>query len=260
MTFLDRFEKFFGRFTLPNFLPIWLAGQFLAFLGIHFEKIKAEQLLLNGWLLRTGEWWRMFSFMLMPSSLQPLWVLISIAVAGFMGGSLIAKWGEVRFTLFVGTAWFFTVAGALVFPSLVISNQYILWLLTLAFAHLFPEMEFRLYFFIPVKVKYLGYMIWGYYALHLFTGSPHQQIMVLAATGAWLLFFGGDLLYQIQHRKRREEFRRERRQAALVALHTCSLCGKTNLSHPENDFRYDGGQCYCAAYLQKGRCDHETSP
>jgi len=260
MTFLDRFEKLFGRLTIPNFLPIWLLGQLLVFLGIRLEKIRLDQLFLNGLLVRTGDWWRVISFMVVPAGLEPLWVLVSLAVAFYMGGALIARWGEVRFTLFVGTAWFLTVVAALFLPHLVLGNRYILWLLTLAFAHLFPETEFRLYFFIPVKAKYLGCILWGYYALALFAGEPNEQVMVLAATAAWLVFFGGDLLYILKHKKRKQAFRRERSQAELHAMHTCRICGKTNLSNPEIDFRYDGGHCCCSSYLQKGRCDDKNLP
>lgn len=255
MTFLERYERWFGRFTIPNFLPIWLFGQLMVFVGVSTQRLAEMQLDLNGRAVLSGEWWRVFSFLLVPATTSPLWILVSLGVAWLMGSMLIAHWGERRLTLLIGTAWALTVLASLAFPRLVLHNQYILWLLTLAFARVFPEMEFRLWFVIPVKVKYLAWILWGFYALALFTGELEDQVMVLAAVGAWLVFFGGDLLQSASARKRRAAFQRESRQSELVPMHTCSVCGKNNLSHPAIDFRYQNGKCVCAAYLQKGTCD-----
>lgn len=258
MTFLDRLERRFGRWTLPNFLPVWLLGQLLVFVGVTTEQITHEQLVLKGSLLRSGEAWRVISFMLSPKNFHPLWIVFSLFLSWLMGNALIAKWGEFRFNLYIGLAWFLTVAASWFFPAEWFINESILLLIPLAFAHLHPEFEIRYFFFLPIKMRYIGYILWGYVLLSLFTGELNEQIMAGAAVCSWLLFFGGDLLQRAKHKKRGQAFRRELRSASLAPMHTCSVCGKTDQTDPEIDFRYAEGKCYCASYLQKGHCDESS--
>ena len=80
--------------------------------------------------------------------------------------------------------------------------------------------------------------------------------MVLAATGNFLIFFSGDLVAQIRSGRRRMTHQARvfaARPEEGAARHRCRTCGKTNLTHPQLDFRYcskcAGDQCYCSEHI-----------
>ena len=259
MSLLDQLERKFGKFYLPNLLPILLMGQVLVYMALLAEAVEPQQLMLNGPQVLRGEVWRLFTFMVVPMSMSPLWFMIGLYVTWLMGSALENQWGEFRFSLFLGTAWFLTVLAALLFPVALgtVSNFYIMGLLTLAFAKLFPEVEFLIFFIIPVKVKYIGWLTWGLYGLTFFAGDLDERLQILAAMGAWVLFFGPEMVRSLQNQKRRKRFQKEAAREEGTPFHACVICGKTDLSHPHVDFRYEDGKCYCAEYLQKGSCDEK---
>ncbi len=56
-----------------------------------------------------------------------------------------------------------------------------------------------------------------------------------------------------RQRTRAFEARRAEDKAGPKARHRCHVCGKTNLTNPEMDFRYcsrcAGDQCYCPEHI-----------
>lgn len=247
--------KVFGRFTVPNLLPILLSGQVLVYLFLAAGAVEPFQLMLNAGLMLEGELWRAVTFMLLPLSESPLWFALGVYVTWLMGSALEREWGEARFALYLSTGWVLTVLASFVFPGAVFVNSFVLGLLTLGFARVYPDFEFLMFFIIPMKVKYIEWVTWGLYAMAFVGGPGSVRAMVLSAAAAWLLFFGEDLVRSLKGKQRKAAFVREAKSNAQIPMHTCSVCGKTNLSHPRTDFRYQGGSCYCQAYLEKGVCD-----
>ncbi len=84
------------------------------------------------------------------------WFFISMLVLWIMAKPLEESWGSPRFLVFwlVATFGASLTAAALKLPLFGDSGVGTSILLT--FATLFPEVEFRLFFIIPVKVKYLA--------------------------------------------------------------------------------------------------------
>ena len=80
--------------------------------------------------------------------------------------------------------------------------------------------------------------------------------MVLAATGNFLIFFAGDIVSRIRTGRRRMAHQASvfaASQDEREARHRCRVCGKTDLTHPQMDFRYcskcAGNQCYCPEHI-----------
>lgn len=255
MPLLDRIERLFGRFTLPNLLPILLMGQVLVYLFLATGAVTQGQLLLNAGMMLQGQVWRAVTFMLLPLSDSPIWFALGVYITWLMGSALQKEWGEVRFALYVSTGWFLTVLSSFIFPGAVFGNQFVMGLFTLGFAKLYPNFEFLMFFIIPMKVKYIGWITWGMYAMAFLGGSGPVRAMVLSASAAWLLFFGGELARTVESKKRKAAFTREAKANAQIPMHTCEKCGKNNLTHPQTDFRYQGGRCFCESFISKGSCD-----
>ena len=103
--------------------------------------------------------------------MSPLWLFFSFYIFYMIGNSLEQHWGTFRFNLFVLCGYLLTVLMAFVSPGAIITNTYFLGSVFLAFATLFPNIEFRLFFVLPVKVKWLGWLTAGIYTMTLFSAD-----------------------------------------------------------------------------------------
>jgi hypothetical protein len=76
---------------------------------------------------------------------------------------------------------------------------------------------------------------------------------LVAALANYLIFFGPEFIYQARHRHevsgRRKRFEDQTR-GETESLHKCAVCGATELSDPNLDFRVArNGEEYCLAHL-----------
>jgi membrane associated rhomboid family serine protease len=99
--------------------------------------------------------WTLVTYQFIHGS-SMFWFFISMLVLWIMAKPLEESWGSARFLVFwlVATFGASLTAAALKLPLFGDSGVGTSILLT--FATLFPEVEFRLFFIIPVKVKYLA--------------------------------------------------------------------------------------------------------
>lgn len=253
MSWMDTLERKYGRFTFPYLLELLIIGQVFVFTSTYFGLVRAEQLVLNSSAVMSGEVWRLFTFMVFPMDEDLLFFAIGAYVTFLIGGSLQRQWGEFRFGLYVGMGWIATILVSFLMPGTLILNQFIFGALTLAFARLFPEVEFLIFFVLPVKVKYIGYLMWGFYGLAFLTGGVESRLLIAAGVLPFFVFFGGELLFLVRERKRTREFREKARVNPTVAFHVCATCGATEQTHPERSFRYRDGVCICDVCLKKER-------
>lgn len=123
--------------------------------------------------------------------------------------------------------------------------------LTLAFARLFPDVEFLLFFVIPVKVKYIGWVLWGFYALEVVAGPLPAKIQVLAAIVPYGLFFGAEILGGLQQKRRSTAFKQQIQKDAQTPFHQCATCPRNDQTDPDLAFRYEEGVCVCEICLNE---------
>ena len=159
----------------------------------------------------------------------------------------------------------------------------------LAYSATFPDAMVLLMFVIPLKMKYLGW-IYGAYIIYdcityiraAVSGQPIYWIYVIAIGAAMLNFLIFYLSIQQRRRlspeekRRQREFRRsveaankgytgpktkaagaEKRGATIIEMpgvrHRCEICGRTEVSDPNLEFRYcskcAGDHEYCMDHL-----------
>ena len=154
------------------------------------------------------------------------------------------------------------------------STYYINMSLYLVYALTFPERLIYIYFVIPVKMKWLGVVDSIYLLFLLLFGGPIIRCAVLATALNVLIFYlsniKGKVLnpYQIH---RQNSFKRKfnsgrstesgvkedkpKMRAGTMYRHKCSICGKTDISDPDMEFRYCskcvGSHEYCSTHLFK---------
>jgi len=247
---LDRLERRFGRFAVPNLTAVLITGQVAVFLLSLTQPDWGHRLVLLPSAVLQGQWWRLLTVLFIPPLTNPIFAFFFWYLMFLMGRALETHWGTFRYNLFVLTGYLATTAVAFLTPSQEATNGFLYGSIFLAFAHLYPNFEIMIFFILPVKVKWLALLAWVYYGIALLQGD----VAVLAAVSNYLLFFSRDILRRIRSGHRR--MRVEARQVATQGqpFHRCRVCGVTDKSDPNMEFRYcskcAGTCCYCREHLQ----------
>ncbi len=261
MPFLDKLERLFGRFAIPNITLYIVIGQVFVFLTAMLRIVDPMRVILVPDLALRGQWWRIVTFLALPPSLSTsLLNIVGLAfgwwIFYFMGSSLEGYWGAFRYNLFLVVGWALTVGVSFLQPSYLVSNVFLGASVFLSFAYIHPEFEIALFYILPVKIRWIALVAWIYGAFLFIQGNWSERLQIVAAIGNIILFFGRDI-WLAAGRKRRLTVRSVGRVARSVSAaeprHRCRICGKTDLSDPQVDFRYcskcSGEQCYCPEHI-----------
>lgn len=257
MNLLDKLEKKIGRYAPENLTVYLIAGQTIFYVMFMTGRVDRSVTWLAAGLLMRGEWWRLVTFIFDPPVSNPLFAFFAWYLFYLMGSALEAQWGAFRYTVFLLVGYLLTVAVSFLVPASTVSNVFIGGSVFLAFAFLYPDFTINLFFFIPVRIKWLALLTWLGYGYQLLVGSWNIRFMVLASIANFLLFFAKDLVWQVKSGQRR--LTRQTRQSRQDALpfHRCTVCGITDKDDPRMDFRYcpdcSGQHGYCEKHIR----DHE---
>ena len=209
---LTRLEYKFRRFGIDN-LMIYITGTMLfVYLAENLMRLPVSRLIsLNIPAVMTGEVWRLVTFIFVPPQNSPLWVLVTLYFYYIIGTSLERTWGSVKFTLFYVIGVIGAIIAAII--SGVGTNTYLNLSLFFAFAILFPEHQILLFFVLPVKVKWLGYMYALFLWFALLVGSWTERAAVVMSLLAIIVFFGDIIINKIKNYKRYGKQRRNFRNS-----------------------------------------------
>ena len=99
---LNRLERKYGRFGIPNLTNILVAGQVLVFAVELFVNSAIPLWLgLSRFLLLQGQVWRVLTFVFIPfSGGSILSVVLGIYFTWFIGTALEREWGDFRYTVY----------------------------------------------------------------------------------------------------------------------------------------------------------------
>ena len=252
---MNKIERLVAPLTVSNLtLYLVIAQTFVLLTGV-LGRIDVNKLIfVPSWFLQ-GDWWRIFTFVAIPPGFGML-VAFALYLFYIYGNALEKHLGVVRYNLFLFTGYALTVGLAFVSPNAMATNLFLGGAVFLAFAFLNPDFTLHLFFILPVKIKWLALIMWVGYGFTLVTGGASERLGVLAATGNFLLFFGGDILVRIRTGRRavREQVKRAKLKEELSGpMHKCSVCGRDSDGSLDLDFRYrtEGEEevCYCGDHL-----------
>ena len=134
----------------------------------------------------------------------------------------------------------------------------------LAFAFLFPDTQLLLFFFIPVKIKWLAWLDIAVFVIgivqSLLAGSWLGAILPVVALLNFLVFIWPAIDAFIQRRKYQHapqtvNFKKAVRQQQQQKgyHHKCAVCGRTDTDYPDLQFRYCskcvGYHCFCQDHI-----------
>lgn len=198
MNGLDRLERKMGRFYLPQLMKYLC----LAMLGVFIldylplPRSASNLLYFSRSLILQGQIWRIVTYMAVPVGSGMIGMLLRLYFYYFLGTALENRWGSRKFNLYILIGW---LSGVLCgFLTGYATNAFLYTTLLLAFAMLYPEMEVMLFFLLPVKVKWLGWLAAAEMAYEFIVSSGMGKLSLLFALAPFLLFFGKDCYLQLK--------------------------------------------------------------
>lgn len=262
MKFFYKLERKFGRYAIPNLMR-YLAIMQLIGLGIQMTQplIYFKYLMLDPSAVLHGQIWRLVTFMLWPLEWGFFGNLIMISLYYSLGTTLEHIWGTFRFNAYMFLGILGQIIAAFVayygFHEVYIASVNQLNMsLFLAYAATLPEAQLYIYFVLPVKVKWLGFL-YGIIAVYgLITGGMAQRCGILLSFANFIIFF---LITRDYDRISPKEIKRKKDFQKQVKIkpygktrHRCAVCGRTELDG-DLEFRYcskcEGDYEYCQDHL-----------
>lgn len=223
-----------------------------------------------------GQVWRLLTYVFVPQSSGIFLFLLLFAYYG-IGRMVERVWGTLKFNLFYLCGVLLTDVAAMIFGGTA-SAYYLNLSLFLALATLFPDNQVLLFYIIPLKMKYLA---WAYLLLVLVEIVQLQFFSIFALLN-YFLFFGWDFVNVLpgngqwlqnlrrKHAKPNADWASAytarskpskghthksaaKESAAPAYRHKCAVCGRTDQTNPELEFRYcskcRGYYCYCEDHI-----------
>lgn len=278
MDWITKMEKKFGRYAIHNLMYyiiiLYVVGFVLQLVNSEFYY---EYLCLDASAILHGQIWRIVTFLIQPPSSSILFMVFVLYLYYMIGRELEMAWGAFRFNLYFFTGVIFHVLAALLAYALTgqilyIGTEYLNLSLFFAFAMLYPNVQLYLMGIIPIKIKYLAwidgaYFLWavvqaflpayggGIYGVYYKANAVAAVVSLLN----FLIFFLAGRKNKAKQKVRYHQYKKKVDRAQQEAhyedgaRHRCAVCGRTDLTNPELDFRYcskcNGAFEYCNEHL-----------
>lgn len=258
MKWLDNLERKLGKYYIKNLMfYVIILNAFvymLTFMTGSYSLINKLTLSPNAVL--NGEVWRLITFVFIPPITSIIWIAFTLYFYYMAGNGLEHAWGGFKFNVYYLVGIVSTIVISFATGS-VATGTLINLSLFLAFAREFPDMELLIFFIIPVKVKYLGYINWAIIIFNLvMTPGIGGKLLVLAPVANFIIFFGKDIINGGASRTKSYS-RKQKYKSHLEVVgprHKCTVCGITDKDDPNMEFRYcskcNGHYGYCMNHIR----------
>lgn len=268
---------------IPNLMLFVSIGTLIVwfFMQIDPSNVLYRFLRFDRNLILHGQVWRLFSYIFIPES-GGIWLFLLLIAYYSIGRMVESVWGTLKFNLFYLCGVLLMDVGALILGTSA-STYYLNLSLFLALATMYPDNRVLLMYIIPLKMKYLA---WFYLLISVIDiiGGDFSPLFALLN---YFIFFGKSCMNVLPGAdrvgSRRFDFGKNGRNRsqqsrpnpnwasgyqkrstthtttakkvvdAPAYRHKCSICGKTDVSNPELEFRYcsrcNGFYCYCQDHI-----------
>lgn len=237
--------------------------------------------------------WRLVTWLIVPPDRFDFWTLLMLYFYYSIGTSLERTWGTYRYNVYIFSGILFTAAGAFIlygvssllgaqslglwmtvdgyitYPTMF-STYYVNMSIFLAYAATFPDYEVLLFFILPIKVKFLG-IIYGAMLVYqfivgygtssaLFYYNLGIRFVITASLLNFVVFFFTSRkkvrrgpIKIIRQQAVKQQPRHETKKSSGITRHKCAVCGRTDETNPELEFRFcskcNGNYEYCQDHL-----------
>ena len=282
----SRFERFCYRNRnkgIPNLMLYITLGSALVYVMSMIDESATlyYALCFDRNLILQGQVWRLFSYVFTYDGGNVIWTAVGLLCYFSLGRAMENVWGTCRFNLFYLTGVVLMDIFCMLFGGYA-NISYLNMSLFLGYATLYPNAQFLLFFIIPVKAWIFALIDLAItlYNVILLTamGAIPYNLFPLVAIANYFLFFGKDVVnvipmsWQVNFRrlfKKKKSYAPKptgtvpfptagsyRATTASVKApytHKCTVCGRTDVTNPELEFRYcsrcNGYHCYCEEHI-----------
>ena len=275
------FERFcfkHRKIGIPNlmlFISIGAALVYIMSIATN-TSVLYDVLSFNRTAILRGQVWRLFSYVFTYDLGNPLLTAISLICYYSLGRAMENIWGTLRFNLYYFSGIILMDIYCMIFGGLA-DVTYLNLSLFLGYATLYPDARFLLFYIIPVKARIFALIDLGLMLYSLVMLDFPDNFFSVIALANYFLFFGKDVVNVFPPAWRANAarlFRKKRKkqdapkvipfpsagsyQASTASVkapytHCCVVCGKTDVTPPEMEFRYcsrcTGYRCYCQEHI-----------
>ena len=242
-----------------------MSGNYFLYNLLYFDRQRILQ----------GEVWRLITYPLTYRIDSLLLMAVSLLCYYSIGRAMESIWGTLRFNLFYFTGVLMMDVYCMIFGGTA-SVTYLNLSLFLSYATLFPDAQFLLFFIIPVKAWIFALVDLSIVVLDLITYPFPYNLFSVISLANYFLFFGKDVLnvipmsWRVNSRRLFKKQPVQQKRAKVIPFdagsyeatkatpkapytHRCTICGRTDISNPELEFRYcsrcKGYYCYCEEHI-----------
>ncbi len=261
---IDRFCAKHPRFGIPNLAMYIAIGQVIVGVLSLLPPLRnlLSLLVFSRMAILHGQVWRLVTFVFVPTTVNPFYLLLGCYVIYWTGQMLEREWGTAKFSLFYLCGVLWSILGGLI---LGLADIYYIHLsFFLVIATMYSEMQVLFMFVLPIKMKWLALLDVALILLQGLESGPYVVLLALPSFINYFIFTWSFWSVKLGFMRRQADpqvinFKRARKQAEKKAretggyLHKCAVCGVTDQDDPSLEFRYcskcDGYYCYCANHI-----------
>ena len=288
----QRIARFFLRNRnkgIPNLMLYICIGTAIVTVGgmINGGSILYEWLRFDTSAILQGQVWRLFSWLLTERLGGGLVSLLFIYFFYRLGHAVEQSIGTLKFNLFYLTGvvvmdiffFAFQPLDGIIIGDIIITPAYLLHMsMALSFATMYPDSHFILFFILPIKawiIALIDLLLIGICVVNLCYPIFHFPLCLFPLVGLlnYFLFFGAEmgnlmpLTWRVKLQRRRSKKAKphtsgprvvqftppQRQETKSNYTHCCEVCGRTDVTDPELEFRYcsrcSGYHCYCQDHI-----------
>src|SRR4029453_9536458 len=186
MSWLDKLEKRLGFLAIPGLIRFIIGFTVLVYLLVYLNRGFESFLTLDPARIMKGEIWRLVTYIFVPQTFSPLWLLLALWFLWFIGEGLERAWGPFRLTLYFFVGMIGKTIAAFFFGSNFL-NRILIASLFFAFARFYPDEVIYILFILPAKIKWLAWVFAPFLLLGFFLNSNLYRAALIAAFANYFL-------------------------------------------------------------------------
>ena len=265
---------------IPNLMMYISLGCALVYLMTQFTQntILYSLLVFDRAAILQGQVWRLISYPLTFYNSNLLLMAVALFCYYSIGRAMENIWGTFRFNLFYFSGIVMMDIWCMIFGGRA-DVTYLNLSLFLSYATMFPDAQFLLFFIIPVKAWIFALIDLALMVYGLLVYPFPLNIFSVISLANYFLFFGPDVLnvipqsWRMNARRllRKNSYAPKQEKPKVIPFpnagsyeattakpkapytHRCVICGRTDVSDPDLEFRYcsrcSGYHCYCEDHI-----------
>ena len=221
---IDRFCALHPRLGISGLMRYIVIANALIYVVSIFDKsgLLLSALAMSPEAVLHGQVWRLVTYVLIPTN-GGFWLVVSLMFYYWLGDALERLWGSAKFTIYYLSGTLLSALAALLVyaidrqPIALFGASYVNTALFMAYALTYPDAMVRIYFILPIKMKWLAVLEGALYVIqilqHLAARQWGMALMPVIAMLNLFVFFSPDFSrrvdrFQARHRSEAVQFRK----------------------------------------------------